>query len=356
MSRHAWNIGALACLALGLAAETAQAQTPADRADAEALASAAEALAAQGYYGAACAKYDASATLDPSARRFMTLADCHERAGMTARAWMSFRDAQDWAKARGDKALAATAAENAQRLEATLARIEIVVPPDHDVEGLEIRRDGALLSDAVRGVPVPVDPGSHVISASAPGRRAWSATIGVSSGKATVSVTIPVLEGAMGSELPPNPYFSAPARSDDGSAPRSRNRTPLRLSLPPSADTPFDPYRGDTQRTVGWVLGGTGLAALAAGTILVLHVSAKGDSIIRACNTGMCPRDQLDTARSQADAADMFFLGGIASLAAGAVVYFTAPSRDRPERSTASFQVVPGVSAGGAGLFASGRF
>jgi len=60
--------------------------------------------------------------------------------------------------------------------------------------------------------------------------------------------------------------------------------------------------------------------------------------------------------RAQATTSDVFFLGGIASLAGGAIVYFTAPSPQRAERSTASLQIVPSVAPASAGLLATGRF
>jgi len=335
MDRHRWKVGiGVACLSMALAARAAHAEPPADRADAEALSGAAAELAKQGLYGAACAKYEASARLDPSARRFMTLADCQERGGMTARAWMSFGDAQDWAQSRGDKALAESARNHVKRLEAQLGRIEIVVPPDNEIEGLQIRRDGVLVADAVRGVPVPVDPGSHVVSATAPGRRTWATTIGMSPGKVTVSVVIPFLkdadEPALPADeptLPANPYAAAPSRPDDGAVPRSRHRAPLRLLPAPSPDSGFDPDRGSTQRTVGWVLGGTGLAGIAAGTFLALGVNSAHDSITARCGNGMCPsdvRDDMDAMRAQASASNVLFLGGIASLAGGTIEYVTA--------------------------------
>ena len=360
MHRHPSKLGVVvAGLTLGLAAPAARADTPADRADAEALASAAAALVERGDYAHACAKYEASARLDPSARRFMKLADCQERAGMPARAWMSFGDAQDWAQSRGDKVLAASAQDSAKRLDAKLGRIEIVVPPDNEIEGLQIRRDGALVADAVRGVPVPVDPGAHVISATAPGRRAWSTTIGLSPGTTTVSVIMPFLDeaGEPALTFDPSPPSSAPARADDRDAPVLRDRGPLTPAR--SADSDVDPNRGSTQRTVAWVLGGTGIAGIAAGTVFALQASSTRSSLADICSSAVCTRDaseHIDTMRAQATASNIFFWGGMASLAGAAIVYFTAPSPKPAERSTASLQVVPSIAPGAAGLWATGRF
>ena len=133
MNRHPWmvSLGFVGTFSLAL---PAYAQAPTNRVDAEALASAAAALVEKGDFAQACAKYEASARLDPSARRFMKFADCQERAGILAGAWISFGDAQDRAEARGDKALEAAARNNARRLEAKLARIEIVVPQGNEIE------------------------------------------------------------------------------------------------------------------------------------------------------------------------------------------------------------------------------
>jgi hypothetical protein len=362
MSRHPVQVGiGVAALTMCLAAPAAHAETPASRADAEALASAAAALVERGDYHHACAKYEASVRLDPSARRFMKLADCQERAGMPARAWMSFGDAQDWAQSRGDKVLAGTARDNAQRLEAKLGRIEIVVPPDNEIDGLQIRRDGAVVAEVVRGVPVAVDPGLHVISATAPGRRAWSTTIGLSPGKSTVSVVIPFLDEAHDAALLPDPpASSATARLDVRDVLPLRDRAPLSPALTRSADSDFDPNRGSTQRTVGWVLGGTGLASLAVGTIFAVQASSTRDSLAAICASPatceMSTREKIVTLHAQATMANVFVWGGLASLAGGAVVYFTAPSRDRTERAAASFQIAPSVAPGAAGFFAAGRF
>jgi hypothetical protein len=363
MNRHRWKMGAsVAGLILCVAAQPAHAETPTDRADAEALGRAGATLFERGEYTHACVKYEASARLDPNARRFMTLAECQERAGMPARAWMSFGDAQDWAQSRGDKVLAGTTRDNAKRLEARLGRIEIVVPPDNEIEGLQIRRDGAPVSEAVLGVPVPVDPGVHVISATAPGRRAWSTTIGLSPGKTTVSVIVPFLDEAGDAGLSFEPIRSSlpPARPDDRDAAQARERAPLHLPVAPARDADFDPDPGKTQRIVGWVLGGTGLAGLAAGTIFAFKASSTQSSLNDLCpNQARCDasaRDHIDTMRVQATTANVFFLGGLASLVGGAIVYFTAPSPQHRERSVASLRVVPGVAPGMAGLWMTSRF
>jgi hypothetical protein len=378
MGRHRWLLGAgVAVFTLGLPAPPAYAQTPTERADADELSVAAAALVKKGLFAHACAKYEASARLDPSARRFMTLADCQERAGMIARAWMSFGDAQEWAQSRGDTVLAAAARDQAKRLDAKLGRIEITVPLDNEIEGLQIRHDGALVAPAARGVPIPVDPGLHVVSATAPGRRPWSTTIGLSPGKMTISVVVPFLDEDVESASAPSPDASSPTtlpsyeqdplrsppeplRLDDRDAGRWQRPTSRTLPPSPMRHSEFDPDRGSTQRTVGWVLGGAGIAGIAAGTVFAVQALSSRSSLAGSCGSpAFCEvalRDELETQRAQAMAANILLSTGIVSLAGGVIVYLTAPSPQRAERAATALQVAPSFGPGTAGLLATGRF
>src|SRR5262249_17311342 len=42
---------------------------------------------------------------------------------------------------------------------------------------LEVRRDDVAVGSAEWGIPIPVDPGKHTITASAPGHRPWSTAV-----------------------------------------------------------------------------------------------------------------------------------------------------------------------------------
>jgi hypothetical protein len=360
MSRHPRGAGAL-LLSLGLVALPARATPPSDRADAEGLAATAAVLVEQGDYVHACAKYDASARLDPNARRYLKLADCFERAGMIARAWMAFGDAQEWAESRGDRALAQTGRDNIKRLEPKLARIAVVVPPESEVEGLRVTRDGALVSAAVRGVPVVVDSGAHVISAGAPGRRAWSTTIELSPGKTTVSVVIPILEERETVALAQRgdaPDESRAVRPPADGVPLQPPRV-LTPALARTSDTTPEGDPGKTQRTAAWIIGGVGMASIATATIVALQASAASNSLNERCPGAFCnpaTRDDIDSLHAQERTANVLIWGGLASLGGAAILYFTAPSATASERATAAFRVAPSVAPSGAGIFASGRF
>jgi hypothetical protein len=107
--------------------------------------------------------------------------------------------------------------------------------------------------------------------------------------KSTVSVIIPFLDEAHDAALLLDPPASSTtARLDGRDVPPVRDRAPLSLALPRSADSDFDPDRGGTQRTVGWVLGGTGLASIAVGTIFAVGASSTRSSLDSRCPNAVC--------------------------------------------------------------------
>jgi hypothetical protein len=72
-----------------------------------------------------------------------------------------------------------------------------------------------------------------------------------------------------------------------------------------------------------------------------------GGSCDRATKTCDAPGQRaVDDARSQATLATVFFVAGAGLAAAGAVIFLTAPSAERPH----ALQLAPATYAGGAGL------
>jgi serine/threonine-protein kinase len=334
----------------------AHADAGADRATAEALSDAASQLMAQGKYAEGCSKYEASQRLDPSARRLLQVAECNERRGMIASAWTAFGWAAEEAEGRGEQDLARAAREGAARLEANLGKMAVVVSPAADVKGLVVVRDGSVVPPSVFGLPVAVDPGPHVVSASAPGKRTWSAQIELSPGKAAVTLTIPPLDderpaSANGSPDLVDPWLGERGPSSALGSGGQGNRSLIVPAEAPERDT------GSTQRTVGLLIGGAGLASVAVGTVFALKANSTRDELAQACPAAACPADMLeivDKSRQQARAATVFFGLGAAALVGGAIVYFTSPS-SRPEHPSA-FRLAPALGPGTTGMIATGQF
>ena len=153
-------------------------------------------LADDGRYAEACPKFEASFRLDPGIGTNFNLADCFEHLGRTASAWGRFLDVAAATKAAGQSQREQAARARAAALEPGLARL--VVEVSSPVEGLIVERDGVPIGRASWGLALPVDPGAHVLAASAPGKKRWSQSTTVPNLSTTVAVAVPALE-----DLPP---------------------------------------------------------------------------------------------------------------------------------------------------------
>jgi serine/threonine-protein kinase len=253
-------------------------------------------LMEQGDFATACPKLESSQKLDPGAGTLMNLAACYEKNGQSASAWVTYTDAAtasaerhpDWAeKARG----------KAAALAPTLSKLTIVVP--HPVTGLVVKRDGAVVAAGAYGVPIPVDPGAHVVEATAPGRLGSKQTVQVGSNAAQETVNVPELESS-----PTGPVGGAPA--EPGSS-------------------------GTAQRILGATFAGVGVVGLAFGSIFgVKALSWKSDVAVAHCNAEFTACDatgkaEIDRAHSDATVSTVLFVVGTVALVGGAVVFFAAP-------------------------------
>ena len=117
--------------------------------------------------------------------------------------------------------------------------------------------------DAIWGTPIPVDPGRHVVEATAPGKTPWATAFEIGIGASQTSIDVPVL---------------APARP-------SRPADPSRASVSAA-----------TQRGAGIGVGVTGLLAATVGTIFALRASSRWDDAKSQCTTlpGACTARGVD--------------------------------------------------------------
>jgi hypothetical protein len=181
------------------------------------------------------------------------------------------------------------------------------------VSGLDVRRDGIAVSADEWGIGVPVDPGVHTISATAPDRKPWTTNLELAAKPGLVSVTVPVLE----------PVAAAPAST---TAPGATGAPADSVAPSPGNDE----KRGPTQRTIGLVVAGAGVLSLGLGAYFGLAAKSTYDS---SNANGHCANNQCDTqglsdrssASTQATVATVLFGVGLAAVAGGAVLYFTAP-------------------------------
>src|SRR5207247_2559796 len=121
---------------------------------------------------------------------------CHEKEGRSATAWTEFTEALGIAK-KDDRAQRIELAQtHIAALEPTLSRLVIQVPESADLPELEIKRDGSVIRRAAWGTAMPVDPGEHLIEASAHGKIAWKHSVTVGAKTDAKTVVVPPLENA----------------------------------------------------------------------------------------------------------------------------------------------------------------
>jgi hypothetical protein len=309
----------------------------------------AEKLMAAGQPAAACPKYAESQRRDPQLGTLLHLADCHEKVGKIASAWAGFKEAAEIASRRnaagGNERREQVARARAAELEPKLSGVLLHVA-QVDVAGLEIRRDGELLSRAVWGSTMPVDPGRYTFLAQAPGKKAWTKTVEVRSGGAKIEITVPALE-------------------DDGAPSAAGMSSPISASPPidaASSSTADRQERGSTQRTVGYLLAGLGVIGAGVGVAFGLTVVSQLADRDAICRSGAhCTPDEGQRitdieARAQGNATACnvaLALGGAAALG-GVALVLTAPSSR--SSTAARIDVVPWAGPQSAGANVAGHW
>jgi tetratricopeptide (TPR) repeat protein len=303
------TLAAALCIASGALAEAR------DPAAAELLFRQGRAALQRGEYEEACSKLGESQRLDPAAGTLMNLATCEEKLGKIASAWQHFREAMDALPADDDRV--PFAASRVQVLEGRLPYLTIRLAPKAPTNA-EVARDGIPLGQASLAVALPVDPGEHVVTAGGKRYEKKSFRITIAEGERKELTVAP---GAL-------------------------------LPDPPAPDMAGDAGSG---ATLGWVIGGVGVAGIATGVVTGLMLPSRRDTVEEQCRDGSCSQQGLDAAsegRTLLIANTAGWIVGIAGIGAGAWLIWT--NSDDDEKSTTAIAVQP--QAAGASVSYRGVF
>jgi serine/threonine-protein kinase len=302
------------------------AQSASNKAVAEQLFQEARELMAQAHYEEAIPKLQASLDLARGSGTLGSLAVCYEQLGKLASAWVHYKEASVHADREGNPNRAKAAQAQAAALEPRLPRLTIRVASSDTVPGLAISRDGNVLTPAMLGIAVYVDPGEHEVTATAQGYQPFSNTFTMAEAE-THTVEIPML-----SPLP------KPVPGDKPDIPSSSGQPGLDLTGA-AADLSDGEDPGRTRRMAGLITGGAGAVVLTVGLVVGATVySAWNDPFDRnECDrdTLVCTpegQEQVERARSRANLSNLLVGTGVAAVATGAVLYFTAPKSRREQR------------------------
>ncbi len=306
--------------------------TAADKAQAQALFDEGLRLMADKHFSEACPKLEQSEKLDPAMGTRFRLSQCYEANGRLASAWSGYKVVAEEAHEAGMADREKYARDHAAALEPKLAHITVFVA-EPDLAGLEIRRGQHVVDRAAWGTPVPADPGTYPVSASAPGRATWTGNVSVWGEAASASITIPPLAGSA-----PSPAAPPPAPP------------PAPGTAPQAASSPAESSSGSGQRRLGLIVSGGGVVVLGAGLVVGLVAKLHYDSASGDCGPSLCNangKSVTDQARSWGNVATALFVGGLAVAGAGAVIWLTAP---KAASSTSTAAVAVRVSPRGIAL------
>jgi len=278
--------------------------------DPEKLFAEGSALIEQGRCSEALPMLEEAQRVDPGIGTQFNIAVCLQQLGRLGSAWRNFEAVAQLARASGKKAREDAARE---KLEALRAKVPTLVVRSEEPGDVTVKIDGVVVKRETWGF-WPVDPGEHAVEATAPTKQSWSQKVGAPAAGAKLEVVIPKLTVL--------------------------ERTQVVTITETSSK----------RRTLGYVLGGVGVAGVAAAAVTgVLLLNAKSTADER------CTPRCIDAAgRFDQEGADAVSLGqtllpinavswAVAVLGLGAGTYFivTSPSSTR---STAY------VSPGGGGL------
>ena len=173
----------------------AAAPSAADVKRADALFKQAVTLKKQSKTAEACRLFEQSQALDPNGATLVNLAECHEAEGKTGTAWRELQEAYKLAKETENKEIITWTRGRLQAIVPKLYEVTVLIPAATSaIPGVVVQLDGEPLNVQVPSQFKVVDPGRHVVSASAPGHLDFSEELALSpsSQKKTVSVTLEV--------------------------------------------------------------------------------------------------------------------------------------------------------------------
>ncbi len=334
MHQHAACL--LAAVTALLAAPAAFAQGGGSSSIAEQLFLEGKALMQDKQYERACEKLQASHDLDTTATgTLLNLALCHEQINRPATAWAELRQVEAESAGRREDRVT-LAREHETKLFPILSRIRIFVPPDVQVEGLALRLDGGKpIAAASWGIALPIDPGKHVLEATAPGKLPRRIELVVKDVSDRQTIGIEALDDA-----PVDPAAQSAADREHLAALRGR-------------------------RVVGYTLGGVGIVAVGVGLTFGLLAANKNKAAERPCPSDLCQTsDDRTQAESSLSSAKTFATLSNISVGVGALLVVSGVVlvlSGRPSKApvvaptAATLRLLPAPMAGGGALLLGGE-
>jgi hypothetical protein len=173
----------------------------------------------------------------------------------------------------------------------------------HDLTEVSVEMDDEPLAVKFDGSPTPVDPGPHRLVVRRAGSKPAERDVVIAQGEKSRVLRI-VLEPE---EAPPPAAAPAPAE--------------------PAAES-----AGDSRETLGWIVGGIGVAGLASFGFFALSGKSRESELEKSCKPN-CPDSDVDEVRAKYLIADISLGVGVAGIGVGAWLILSA---DPPQEGAAA--------------------
>jgi hypothetical protein len=286
-------------------------------------------LAQDGNYAAACPKLEQSLALHDGLGTEFHLAGCWAKIGRTASAYAQFEKVANKAHELGQADREEVARAKMEALLPKLSRVRIDVT--NPAPKTEVKRDGEIVPESDWGKPVAVDRGAHEVVVSAEGKTPWSTKLDVSDPGVILAVQVPALADVKEEPKPVEPVVAAKAEPK-----------------PEPAPAPEEKPNNSGRRTLAIVVGGVGVAALAAGIFKGAEYIDKNNQAKSICPSGVnCTSDEIaqhqqavDDARKARTWAYVGIGVGSAAVVGATVLLLTSPHASSSQRAT-RLQVLP---------------
>ncbi len=205
----------------------------------------------------------------------------------------------------------------------------------NDLYDVRVSMDGAPLTGSLDGRPIALDPGEHTFTFETAGNAPVEKTLVLREGEKDRHESV-----VIGSPPPPSPAV-----------------TPALASLPPPAPTPT-PW--GPQKTLAVVSGAVGAVGVGLGVWFGAFAASaqskeKSDCSATTCGNRAQAVEDYDTAKKDATGSTIAFIAGGALLAAGGVLWFTAP-KDRGPLDAARIHLAPVVDSRSSRIVVGGSF
>jgi hypothetical protein len=285
-------------------------------------------------YAEACEKFAQSQELDPGMGTQFRLAECYEKLGRLASAYEQFVAVADAAKGASKPDREAVARKRAADLEVRVAKLTIAIPPAvASLKDLEVRRDGVVVDKASWGTPIPVDPGDHVVTVKAPGKKPWETKVWAE-GASKLLVTLSALEDVAPPVVKAPPRSVVPAIVLGAAGGAGVVAGAVFLGLRAGKISQARKLHDKIAERSGTCVGG-GAASFVSDCSALASATGTGDTFGTVSLVG-------------------FIAGGVSL--AGMAVYLLLPEPKPARPGDAGLRITPVLGAGEGGFVASGRF